>query len=35
MESKLCDLWNGVPALEQSAGRFVPQVMECQVLDSE
>lgn len=35
VERELCDLWNGVPTFEQPAGRFVPQVMECQIYDSE
>jgi hypothetical protein len=35
VECKVRDLWNGVPAFEQSASCFVPQVMERQVPDTE
>lgn len=35
MERELCDLWNGVSAFKQSAGRFVSQIMECQVYNAE
>jgi hypothetical protein len=35
MECELGDLWNGVTAFKQAAGRFVPQVMKCQVDNAE
>jgi hypothetical protein len=35
MERELGDLWNGVSAFKQSAGRFVPQVMKCQIDNAE
>jgi hypothetical protein len=35
MECELGDLWNGVSAFKQAAGRFVPQVMKCQIDNAE
>ena len=35
MERKLRDLWDGVAAFKQSAGRFMPQVMKSQIDDAE
>lgn len=35
VERELCDLRNSVPALEEPAGRFVPQIMEGQVYNAD
>jgi hypothetical protein len=35
MERELRDLWNGVSAFKQTADRFMPQIVEPQILDPE